>query len=215
MLCRDPVLLHEVVDPWISFNFPSFSISPGWSCSLWGFSSSLGVSLVFGRVAPHLVADEAFVVPHMLSSFTGREIDLVCIHGIRVSGWSSGSVQLGQWDKAVSPASELPESYYISIKFSCFVEPLFPFPTCLFLSFREGSGSHHDSKLVGYSSLKGVYQNAVEVDPTACLSQFKGGGILVEVTVELVHAEGIDSLDGSIFNILWDEGFLKGVTWFF
>ena len=152
------------------------------------------------------MADEAFAVSNMLHSFAGREIDLVHAHGIRVGARSSASQQ----NIAISPSSELPESYHVSVKLPCFVEPLFPLPAGLFLAVREGGGSHHDSKLLGYPSLEGVYQDAVVVDSTVCLGQFESSGVLVEVSVELVHAEGINSLVGSVLDILQDEGFLKG-----
>ena len=100
------------------------------------------------------------------------------------------------------------------IESPCFIEPLFPFPPGLFLSFWESSGSHHDSKLIGYPLLEGVYQDAVNVNSTACLGQSEGSGILVKVTVELVHVEGVDSLEGPIFDILWNEGPSKALNSF-
>ena len=103
------------------------------------------------------MADEIFVVPHMLHSFTGREVDLIYVHCIGVPGWLGGSGCLSWWNEAVSPTSELPESHHILVEFPCFVEPLFPLPASLFLSFWEGSDSHHDSELVGYLSLKGIH----------------------------------------------------------
>ena len=160
------------------------------------------------------MADEAFVVLYVLYSFTWREIDLVYIHGIRILGGSGGSSILSQQDVTVSPTLEFPQSYDVLIEFSCFIKPLFPLPAGLVLSFWEGGSGHHDSKLVSHSLLKGVHQDAVEVDSTVCLGQSKGGGIFVKVTVELVHAKGVNCLVGSIFDILWDEGFLKCLTEF-
>ena len=165
---------------------------------------------MFGRVASLLVADEALSVPHVLRPFTRREIDFIHIHGIGVPGWSGGLRCLGQWDITVSPTPEFPESYHISVELSCLVEPLFPFPTGLCLSLREGGGGHHDSKLVGHSLLEGVHKDAVKVDSTVCSSQLEGGGILVEIPIKHVHVEGVDSLVGSVFGILWDEGIFKG-----
>ena len=161
------------------------------------------------------MADEAFVVLHVLCSFTGREIDLVYIHGIGVPGWLGGSSILSQWDVAVSPTPELSELYHILVEFSYPIEPLFPFPASLVLSFQEGGGSDHDGKLVGHPLLKGIHQDAVKVNSAVCLSQSEGGGILVEVTVKLVHVKGVDCLAGSIFDILWDKDFFKGITEFF
>ena len=158
------------------------------------------------------MTDEAFVVPHVLCSFSVREIDLINIHGIGIPCWSGGSGSLGWWDEAISPTPELPESYHIPVELSCFIKPLFPFPTSLLLFFREGSGSHHDSKLVGYPLLKGIYQDTIEVNSTACLSQPEGDGILVKVPIELVHAYGVNSLAGSVLDILQDEGFFKGIA---
>ena len=97
------------------------------------------------------VIDEALSVSNVLCLFTRREIDLVYVHGIRVRLGGSPS----QWDIAVSSSSEFPESYHISVEFPSFVKPLLPLP--ISLSIREGGGSHHDSKLLGYSSLEGVY----------------------------------------------------------
>ena len=167
---------------------------------------------MFGQVASLLVADEVLAVPHMLSSFTGREIDPVHVHSIGVPSWLGGSGCLSQWDEGVSPTSESPESYHVPVELSCLVKPLFPLSACLFLSFRKDSGSHHDSKLVGYPSLKGIHQDAIEVDSTVSLSQSKDSGILIKVTIELVHAEGINSLTSSVLYVLQDEGFFKGIT---
>ena len=128
------------------------------------------------------MADEAFVVSHVPCSFTGREIDLIHVHHIGVR--ASGSVS--QWNIAVSPSLEFPELYHISVKLSCFVEPLFPLPAGLFLTVREGSGSHHDGELLGYSSLEGIHEDTIVIDSAACLGQFKGGGVLIEVSIELV-----------------------------
>ena len=68
------------------------------------------------------MADEAFAVPDVLRSFTGREIDLIHVHSIGVG--ARGLV--GWWNIAVFPSLELPELYHIAIEFSCFIEPLFP-----------------------------------------------------------------------------------------
>ena len=134
-----------------------------------------------------LVTDEAFVVLHVLSSVPGREVDLVDIHGIGIPSRPGGSCCLSRWNIAMPSTSELPELYHISVELSCLIKPLFPFPASLFLFGWEGGGSHHDSELVGHLSVKGVHQDAVEVDSTACLSQSEDSGILVKVTIELVH----------------------------
>ena len=147
------------------------------------------------------MTDKALSVSDVLCSFSQGEIDLVYVHSVRV--WSRGSAS--QRDVAVSSSPQFPESHHILVEFSCFIKPLFPLPTSL--SIREGGGSHHDGELLGYSLLKGVYQDAVVVDSTACLGQFEGSGVLIKVSVELVHAEGINSLMGSVLEILWDEGF--------
>ena len=99
---------------------------------------------MLGRVTSLLVADEIFVVPHVLRSFTGREIDFVNVHGVRVLGGLGGSSILSQWDIANSSTSEFPEFYHIPVELSSCVKPLFPFPISLFLSIRESCGSHRD-----------------------------------------------------------------------
>ena len=131
----------------------SFSgLSPGGTVPRWFLSSSFpGVSPVFGRMASFLVADETFAIPDMFRSVARGEIDFVYIHGIWVR--SRGSVSW--WDVAVPFSSEFPELYHISVELSGFVKPLLPLPTGL--SIRKGGGSHHDSELLGYSSLEGVY----------------------------------------------------------
>ena len=48
-----------------------------------------------------------------------------------------------------------------------------------------------------------------------CLGQFESSGVLIEVPVELVHAKGIDSLVGLVFDILQDEGFFKSFAYLF
>ena len=113
---------------------------------------------MFGRMASLFVANEAFSVPDVLSSFTQGEIDLIYIHSVRIRSRSSTSRR----DVAVSSSSEFPELYHISIEFPSLVKPLLPLPTGL--SIREGGSGHHYSKLLGYSSLEGVYQDAVVVD---------------------------------------------------
>ena len=102
-------------------------------------------------MASLLVADETFSVSDVFCPLARREIDLVYIHGIWI--WLRGSVSW--WDIAVSSSSEFPESYHVSVEFPSLVKPLFPFPAGL--SIWEGGGSHHDSELVGYSSLEGIY----------------------------------------------------------
>ena len=158
------------------------------------------------------MVDETFAVLHMFHSFARGEIDLVYVHGIGIHGWLGSSNSLSQQYEAIPSTLEFPKSYHISVEFSCFVKPLFPFPASLFLSIGEGSRSHHDSKLVCYSLLKSIYKDAVKVDSAACLSQFKSGGIFIEVPVELVHIERIDSLARLVHDILWDEGFFKGAA---
>ena len=203
------MLLHEVGNLRVSFDLSSgfFGHSPR-GVIPWGSpSSSLSrVSSVFGRMASFLVANEALSVPNVLRSFTRGEIDLVNVHSIGI--WSRGSTS---WrDIAVSSSSEFPESYHISVEFPSLVKPLFPFPAGL--PIREGGGGHHDSELVGYSLLEGIHKDAVVVDSTACLGQFEGGGIFVKVFFELVHAERIDCLAGSVLEIFRDEGFFESPT---
>ena len=206
MTHRDIVLLHEVSDlqvgSHLSSSFSSFP--PGGVISQGSpLSSFPRVSSVFGRVTSLLVADEALSVPDVLSSFTRRKVNLVYIHsiGIRTRGLAS------RRDVAVSSSSEFPESYYISVEFPSLIKPLFPPPTSL--SIGEDGGSHHDSKLLGYSPLEGVYQDAIIIDSAVCLGQFKGSGVLIKVSIELIHAEGIDGLAGSVFKILQDKGFFE------
>ena len=143
---------------------------------------------MLGQVASLLVADEALLVSHVLHSFTRREINPIHIHGVRVPGGLAGLSVLGWQDEAIPSALKLPKSYHVLVELSCLIGPLLPFPPGLFLSFWEGGGSHHDSELIGYPSLEGIHQDAVNVNSTVCLGQSKGGGVLVEVTIELVHA---------------------------
>ena len=147
--CRDIMQFHEVRDFWVGFDLPCdfHSLSPGvvsWSSSLSPFS---GVPSMLGQVTSLLVADEALLVSDVLCSFVWRKIDLVYVHciGIRLGGLVS------RQDVAVSSSSEFSKSHYISVEFSSLIKPLFPLPTSL--SIREGSGSHHDGELLGYSSL--------------------------------------------------------------
>ena len=97
------------------------------------------------------MADEAFSVPDVFCPLARREIDSIYIHCVEIRSRGSTS----QRDIAVSSSSEFPKSYHVSVEFPSFIKPLFPLPTSL--SIREGSGSHHDSKLVGYSLLEGIY----------------------------------------------------------
>ena len=148
------MLFHKVCYLWVDFDLSSgfCGLSPGGVFSWGSFSSSLsGVSSMFGRVASLLVADEALLVPHMLGPFARREIDLVYVHSIWIRAGGSASWR----DITVSSSLEFPEPYHIPVEFSCFVKPLFPLPTGL--SIWKGSSSHHDSELLGYSPLEGVY----------------------------------------------------------
>ena len=155
------------------------------------------------------MADEALVVPDVLRSFTGGEIDLVYVHSIRVGTRGSAS----RWNIAVPSSSGFPKLYHVVIELSCFVKPLFPLPTSL--PIREGGSSHHDSELLGYSSLEGIHEDAVIINSTLCLGQFESSGVLVKVSIELVHAEGIDGLVSLIFEVLRDEGLFKGFAYLF
>ena len=114
------------------------------------------------------MADEAFSVSEVLCPFARGKIDPIYIHSVGIGVGGSAS----WWNVAVPSSSEFPESYHVLIEFPGFVQPLFPLPTSL--PIREGGGGHHDSKLLGYSSLEGVHQDAVIVDSTARLSQFDG-----------------------------------------
>ena len=98
-----------------------------------------------------LVADEALLVSDVLSSFTRRKVDLVYVHSIGIRTRDSA----GWRNVTVSSSSKFSKSYHILVKFPGFVKPLLPLPAGL--SIRKGSGSHHDSELLGYSSLEGVY----------------------------------------------------------
>ena len=114
-------------------------------------------------MTPNIVADEAFAVPHMLGSFSRREIDPVYLHSIGVPVRTCHP-WLGLLDVAVSSSSELPESYHISIELPGFIQPLLPFPSSLFLAHGKSSGSHHSCQLVGDSSLEGVHQDVAGLD---------------------------------------------------
>ena len=213
MLCGDVVLFHEVGNLWVSIDLSGgfHGLSPGEVVSLRQGSSSSSfpeISPVLGRVASLFVADEAFAVPNVFCSFTGRETDLIYIHSVGVGARGSASWQ----DIAISPSSELPKSYHIVVEFPSFVKPLFPLPASM--PVRESGGSHHDGELLGYSSLEGIYQDAVIINSTVCLGQFEDGGVLVKVSLKLFHAEGVDSLVGSVFDVLRDKSFFKGFTEF-
>ena len=106
---------------------------------------------MLGQVASLLVADEAFFISDMFCPIAWREIDFVYIHSVGISLGGSASRQ----NVTVSSSSEFPESYYVSVELPGLVQPLFPFPGGL--PIREGGGSHHDSKLLSYSSLEGIH----------------------------------------------------------
>ena len=122
---------------------------------------SFGISGVFGGVASHFMTYEAFSVPWVLCLFCRGELyprgEGIYIHCIGVWVSPSESHQLGLLNVAVSSSSELSESYNIVVEFSCFIEPLLPFLSSLFLVHGKGSCSHHSGQLVGNPSLKGVH----------------------------------------------------------
>ena len=207
------MLSHEVGNLWISLDLSGGfrSLPPGEVISLRQGSSSSSfpwVSSMLGQVASLPVADEALAVSDVLRSFAGREIDLIHVHGVGI-----GARGLASWRNiAVSPSLEFPKLYHVLVKLSCLVEPLFPLPSHFLLSIRESSGSHHDGKLLGYSLLEGIYQDAVVIYSTTCLSQLESSGVLIKVSIELVHTEGINGLVGSVFQVFWDESFFKGLA---
>ena len=47
------------------------------------------------------------------------------------------------------------------------------------------------------------------MDLTSSLGEFEGDGVLVEVSIELFHGEGIDILACLVLDIPRDEGFLE------
>ena len=156
---------HEVCNFWVGFDLSRgfHSLPPGVVCRGPSLSSFPGVSLVLGRVASFLVADKALSVSDVLCPFTRREIDLVYVHCVGIRSRGSAS-----WRDVADPSSsEFPESNHISVEFPSLVKPLFPLPTSL--SVRKGGSSHHDSELLGHSSLEGVYQDAVVIDSTVHL----------------------------------------------
>ena len=144
---------HGVHNFWVRFDLSCgfCSLSPGVACQGPSLSSFPRVSLVLGQVASLFMANEAFSVPNMLCFLSWGEVDLIYIHsvGIRLGGSS------GRRDVTVSSSLEFPELYHIPVEFSCLVKPLFPLPTSL--SIWKGGGSHHDSELLGYSPLEGIY----------------------------------------------------------
>ena len=151
------------------------------------------------------MANEALVVLHMFCSLSRRVVDLVYIHGV----WISMVVShpwLGLLDVAVSSSSEPFQSYHILIELPGFIKPLLPFPSGLLLTHREGNCGHHDSQLVGDSSLEGVDQDVVGFDTTTHLGQVEGSGELVRITTELVHSEGVQLLVCPVCKVLWYEG---------
>ena len=154
MSCGDIVEFHEVGNLRVSFDLSGgfCGLPPGGMISRRSpLSSFPRISSVFRRVASLLVADEAFSVPDVFCPFARREIDFIYVHCVGIRSRSSTSRR----DVAVSPSSEFSKLYHVSVEFPSLIKPLFPLPTSL--SIREGSGSHHDSELVGYSSLEGIY----------------------------------------------------------
>ena len=78
---------HEVCHFRVGLDFfSSFQVlPPGGAVSRWLSSSSLpGISSMLRRVAPFLVADEAFAVPDVFRSVARGEIDLVYVHSVWV-----------------------------------------------------------------------------------------------------------------------------------
>ena len=120
-------------------------------------------------LASRFVTSETPIFFHMVSFFIRGEAFPVNVHHIQI--WDrfipperSPFLWSASGNDVVIPSSDFPELYDIPMKFPCFVEPLFPFPSSLFLAQREGSSSHHYGQLIGDPSLKGVYQDAVQVD---------------------------------------------------
>ena len=145
---------HEVCHFWVGLDFLSSlrGLSPGRAVSRWFSSSPFPwVSPVFGGMASFFVADEALAISDMLCSIARGEIDFVHVHSVWVDLW----VSAGWGNIAASSSSKSSESYHISVELPGLVQPLFPFPSCL--SVGKSGSSHHDSKLLGYSSLKSIY----------------------------------------------------------
>ena len=102
-------------------------------------------------MASLFVVDEAFSVSDMFCPIARREIDFFYFHSVGICLRVSASWQ----NVTVSSSLEFPESYHVPVELPGFVQPLFPFPSSL--PIREGGGSHHDSELLGYSSLEGIH----------------------------------------------------------
>ena len=154
MARRDVVEFHEVSNLWVGFDLSSSfrGLPPGGMVSRGSlFSSFSRVSSMCEQMTSLLVADEAFSISDVLRPFTRREIDFVYVHSIGIRSRGSASRR----NVAVPSSSEFPKLYHISVEFPSLVKPLFPPP--ISLSIREGGSSHHDSKLLGYSSLEGIY----------------------------------------------------------
>ena len=66
----------------------------------------------------------------------------------------------------------------------------------------------------GKDNVQPLYRNTVIIHPIACLGQFEGSGVLIKVSIELIHAEGVDGLVGSVFDVFQDEGHFKGFAKF-
>ena len=130
-------------------------------------------------LASRFMTCETFIFLHMVSSFIRGETYPVNVHCIQIRDWFLLPEESPfQWrtpgDDVVIPPSDFSKSYDIPVEFPCLIKPLFPPPSSLFLAQGKSGSSHHYSQLVGDSSLKGVYQDAVQVNSATCLGKSKG-----------------------------------------
>ena len=163
-------------------------------------------SFASGQVA-FSVADRAQQGFPGLTFFTG---DGVYIHGVRIFGlfyWSSC-----QQDEARFTASSLDitKSDIVPVKFSCLIKPLCSSPSGLFLASRQSGSGHHEGQWIGDTSLQGVNQQVIIMDFTSSLYEFEGYGVLIKVSIKLVHGEGVNILVSSVYYVSRDKGFFKG-----
>ena len=143
---------------------------------------------MFPGSTSRLVTWETPIFLHVVPSFIRGEAYSVNVHCIQI--WEQLLLPEGSpflrgilGDDVIIPSPNFPELYDVPVKFSHLVKPLFPSPSSFFLAQWKVSGGHHYGQLVGDSSLKGVYQNTVQVNSAMCLGQSKGRGVLVRVSV--------------------------------
>ena len=127
-------------------------------------------------------------------------LSFASVHGIwivhRVR--SSPASLIVPWNETVPSLAYILDADHVLVKLSCFVKPLLPLPSGVFLPRWKGCRSHHGGQLLSDPPLlKSINEDCICLDSTVSLGESESCGVLVKVTMAVsCHGEGVDGLAG-------------------